>query len=89
MLGMTYEKHLDCPLCKVPGIACGDQSVLAYYHRCENCDTVWLSDRSEYNKVKKNIYKNYGETLDGPDSAKGYHPKRLKHYQRLAERFFV
>lgn len=78
---IAEEIHSCCPVCGNKGKKCGEQEALAFYHRCRHCDTVWLSDRSQYNKSGKSIYdEEYVAKMDAPEGIRGY--------RRLAERHF-
>lgn len=70
-----------CPVCGRRGKKCGEEGALTYYHRCMVCDTVWLSDRSEYDRVQKGIY-------DEDYVTKMYGAEGIRGYRRLAERYF-
>ena len=70
-----------CPVCGREGMKAADQGPAVYYHRCSFCDTVWLSDRSEYELARKDIYdENYVTKMNGAAGINGY--------RRLAERYF-
>jgi SAM-dependent methyltransferase len=79
-------------VCDTEGEPCGSEDVLAYYQHCHQCSTVWLSDRSAYDRTKKRVYEEYITKLDTKLATSGivsgYHPERMKNYRKLAERFF-
>lgn len=81
-----------CPICQGKGAVCGSYGSLSFYHQCSDCDTVWLTNRSIYNKKRKDIYRDYVQKLSVKlKQTKGIHAyqaDRIARYRRLGERFF-
>jgi len=68
-------------MCKIEGSPCGHEDVLAFYHYCQNCYSVWLSDYSDYNDDKKTVYNEEYVT-------KMFSPEGIRGYRKLIERYF-
>jgi SAM-dependent methyltransferase len=78
---MAHELEMCCSVCGKNGVSCGTEGVLSYYHYCAKCETLWLSNRTLYDKKKKDIYdKEYVSKMNSADGIKGY--------RRLAEQYF-